>query len=241
MLRGDGSESTITNPRRPCPRPCRALGAASGSCWRLGPSALTGRGPVSPGPRPRAEGPARAPLPPAPLPPGARAAAGPGRRRSCRLAAPDGRLVAAAEDEAAAEDGAGGRRPCCCRRRGARRRQVGAGAARVLPTAGPGRAGLGRRPRGWASGSRQVAPGGRPPTRRRCGRGAPARRGPAGLRAARGRGRGRAAGAADGGRCRAASPLPSPAARLSLRASGLEGRGPAGRAGGEAGRRLGRG
>ena len=101
----EGPESTITNPRRPCPRPCRArrcLGSPS-----PGPSALTGRGPPSPGPRPRAEGPARPRRPEAAAPAAAVVSVG----------GADGRLVAAAEDEAAADDGAGSPGPCCCRRR----------------------------------------------------------------------------------------------------------------------------
>lgn len=61
-----------------------------------------------------------------------------GRRRFCRLAAPQGRLVAAAEARAAAEDGAGDRRLCCCR---GRRRRCRVSAALFPSGGGLGRAG----------------------------------------------------------------------------------------------------
>lgn len=61
-----------------------------------------------------------------------------GRRRLCRLAAPQGRLVAAAEARAAAEDGAGHRRLCCCRGR-RRRCRVSAAPVPIWRRACPGR------------------------------------------------------------------------------------------------------
>lgn len=63
-------------------------------------------------------------------PPGCAGRSAAGRRRLCRLAAPQGRLVAAAEARAAAEDGWEGRRLYCCRGR-RRRYRVSAAPAPV--------------------------------------------------------------------------------------------------------------
>lgn len=87
--------------------------------------------------RSRGAGAAAAPYSHPAGPPGLAGCSAAGRRRLCRLAAPQGRLVAAAEARAAAEDGAGVRRLCCCRGR-RRRCRVSAFPASIWRRAWPG-------------------------------------------------------------------------------------------------------
>lgn len=121
VLCGGKAESTITNPTAAATQPCQALSASAGG---LG----SPRG---------AEGPEQR-LRPTPILPGLAGYSAAGRRRLCRLAAPQGRLIAAAEARAAAEDGAEGRRLCCCRGR-RRRCRVSAAPAPIWRRAWPGR------------------------------------------------------------------------------------------------------
>lgn len=156
----EGTESTITNPAAavsaalPSPRRCLRV---------LSPRPLGSDGLRSPFPRPLTQSrgawprsfSARTP----PSYPEFGAAAGTGTRRLCRLAEPDGQLVAAAEDKAAAEDGARGCRLCCCRRR-RRCCQVGAVDARVFlpPLAPRPRWARARGPAGWSAARAPAGP-----------------------------------------------------------------------------------